>query len=67
MRVGVNWQGKPISSVDFGRSVPLACFQALAVVSGVRLISLQVMHGLDQLDYLPQGMRVETLGNDFNA
>jgi len=62
LRVGVNWQGN-----DFGRSVPLACFQPLAVVSGVRLISLQVMHGLDQLDNLPQGMRVETLGNDFDA
>ena len=33
----------------------------------MRLISLQVMHGLDQLDYLPQGMRVEIRGNDFNA
>jgi hypothetical protein len=32
----------------------------------VRLISLQKVHGLDQLNQLPTGMQVETLGSDFD-
>ena len=31
----------------------------------VRLISLQRINGLDQLDRLPAGMTVETFGDDF--
>jgi ADP-heptose:LPS heptosyltransferase len=34
---------------------------------GVRLISLQKTDGLDQLHDLPTGMRIETLGADFDA
>ena len=33
----------------------------------VRLISLQKGYGVEQLDRLPSGMRVETLGDDFDA
>src|SRR5258708_5965931 len=36
--------------------------ERLGTVPGVRLISLQKTHGLDQLAQLPAGMRVETLG-----
>jgi ADP-heptose:LPS heptosyltransferase len=36
-------------------------------VSNVRLISLQRINGLDQLDRLPQGMTVETFGEDLAA
>jgi hypothetical protein len=36
-------------------------------VPGVRLISLQKHHGLEQLANLPDGMRIETLGDDFDA
>jgi Family of unknown function (DUF6165)/Glycosyltransferase family 9 (heptosyltransferase) len=39
----------------------------LAAISGVRLISLQKAHGLDQLENLPSGMEVETLGEDFDG
>jgi hypothetical protein len=33
----------------------------------VRLISLQKVNGLEQLAHLPEGMRVETLGDDFES
>jgi hypothetical protein len=38
----------------------------LAAVRGVRLISLQKIHGLDQLMDLPADMVVESLGPDFD-
>jgi hypothetical protein len=61
-RVGVCWQGNPLGRIDKGRSIPLAKYHPLGEVPGVRLISLQKTHGLDQLAHLPTGMRVETLG-----
>lgn len=67
LRIGIHWQGNPSGKVDRGRSAPLANFAPLALVPGVRLISLQKYHGLDQLDRLPAGMTVETLGPDFDA
>ena len=66
-RVGIAWQGNPVGLVDRGRSLPLAEFAPFAAVPGVRLISLQAQHGLEQLDALPPGMAVETLGADFDA
>jgi tetratricopeptide (TPR) repeat protein len=61
-RIGICWQGNPIGKIDKDRSIPLAKFQPLAAVPGVRLISLQKRHGLHQLAHLPAGMIVETLG-----
>ena len=49
-RVGINWQGNPAFSKDRFRSVPLRCFEPLARVPGVRLISLQKGHGREQLE-----------------
>ena len=66
-KVGVVWQGNPAASPDRRRSAPLAAFAPLAALPGVRLISLQKGHGLDQLDRLPAGMAVETLGEDLDA
>ncbi len=61
-RVGIGWQGNPQYAGDRFRSIPLAAFAPLAAVPGVRLISLQSQQGLEQLDSLPAGMEVETLG-----
>jgi Tfp pilus assembly protein PilF len=61
-KIGIGWQGNPIGQIDKGRSVPLEKFRALAEVPGVRLISLQKTHGLEQLAQLPPHMKVETLG-----
>jgi tetratricopeptide (TPR) repeat protein len=66
-RVGICWQGNPRARVDEGRSIALAQFSRLAAIPGVRLISLQKNHGLDQLDHLPAGMAIETLGDGFDA
>jgi hypothetical protein len=60
-KLGIGWQGNPKGLIDKGRSVPLARFAPLAKVEGVRLISLQKTHGLEQLAHLPGGMRVETI------
>ncbi len=64
-KVGVCWQGSTLK-VDIGRSFPLAALHPLAVVPGVRLISLQKNEGSAQLQRLPAGMHVETLGEDFD-
>lgn len=62
LRIGICWQGNPVGQIDKGRSIPLAHFQSIASIPGVRLISLQRSHGLEQLGQLPAGMQVETLG-----
>ena len=64
-RIGIVWQGNPNYGADFHRSIPLRHYAPLARVDGVRLISLQVFHGLDQLDDLPPGMTVERLGEEI--
>jgi len=61
-KVGIAWQGNPKGLIDKGRSVPLAMFAPLTEIEGVRLISLQKTHGLDQLTHLRERARVETLG-----
>ena len=66
-KIGICWQGNPKALVDAGRSIPLAAFAPLARLPGVRLISLQKNHGVEQLDSLPPGMTVETLGPDFDS
>jgi tetratricopeptide (TPR) repeat protein len=65
-KIGIAWQGRPNVPIDRGRSMPLAHFLHLAKIPGVRLISLQKAAGLEQLQALPAGMRVETLGEDFD-
>jgi tetratricopeptide (TPR) repeat protein len=66
-KVGICWQGRPDYKDEPGRSIPLRCFQPLASIPGVRLISLQKRDGLDQLENLPTDMRVETLGQDCDS
>ncbi len=66
-RIGIAWQGNPTSAAERGRSVPVREFLPLAQVPGVRLISLQKHDGLDQLASLPEELRIETLGDDFDA
>jgi len=66
LRIGIAWQGNR-GPVDRGRSYPLAELAGLSHVPGVRLVSLQKGDGLDQLANLPDGMRVETPGDGFDA
>jgi hypothetical protein len=66
-RIGICWQGNPKGVVAVGRSFPLRCFGPIAAIPDVRLISLQKYEGTDQLADLPVGMRVETLGEEFDS
>jgi tetratricopeptide (TPR) repeat protein len=65
-KVGIAWRGNPQGRIDQGRSIPLTEYVALARLPGVRLISLQKDHGLDQLGELPDDVTIETLGENFD-
>ncbi len=58
-RIGIAWQGFSGRHEDTGRSIPLAAFQTLAGLPGVRLISLQKGEGEEQIRNA--GFMVETL------
>jgi tetratricopeptide (TPR) repeat protein len=66
-KIGISWQGNPNPEADIGRSIPLAAFAPLAALPNVRLIALQKGAGTEQLAALPEGMIVETLGEDFDT
>ena len=65
-RIGICWQGS-VGKIDAGRSFSVNQFHALSQIPGLRLISLHKGGGESQLDTLPPGMVVETLGEDFDA
>jgi tetratricopeptide (TPR) repeat protein len=65
-KVGIVWQGNPDFAQDRHRSIPLAAFAPLAEIPGVRLISLQKGFGTEQIERVPFGHRIETLGEDFD-
>ncbi len=61
--VAVTWQGNPAYERDHLRSPPLAAFGPALEVEGVRWVSLQKFHGLDQLATGEEPIsRVEDLG-----
>lgn len=63
-QVGIAWQGNRNYAWDHWRSIPLAEFEPLSGVPGVRLISLQKGDGCQQL---PQGrFAVTDLGDAFD-
>jgi tetratricopeptide (TPR) repeat protein len=66
-QVGIAWQGKSDGVSGRGRSFPLAELVPLSHLPGVRLISLQKNHGLDQLASLPPSAKVEILGDEFDS
>ncbi len=67
LRIGISWQGNPSAAADWARSVPLRYSAPIAALPGVRLVSLQKHDGVEQLELLPSGMQVETLGPDLDA
>ncbi len=52
-KIGIVWQGNPKQGDDHYRSAPLRDFAPLAQVPGVRLVSLQVGPGREQLGQAP--------------
>ena len=65
-RVGIVWQGNRYDGNDV-RAYPLAALRPLAGIPGVRLISLQINGGTEQLETLPPDMNVERLGPEFDT
>lgn len=65
-RIGVVWQGNRYPNGDGLRSYPLSALKPIAAIPGVRLISLQLKTAGEALDTLPEGMRIEDLGPDFD-
>jgi hypothetical protein len=65
-KVGIVWQGNRDYAQDRHRSVPLAEFAPLAAIPGVRLVSLQKGFGTEQIERVPFGSRIETLGENFD-
>jgi hypothetical protein len=63
-RIGVCWHG---AAANPSRSFPLTMLQDIARLPGVRLISLQKGAGSEQLASLPAGMKIETLGADYDC
>ncbi|HEV3136535.1 MAG TPA: tetratricopeptide repeat protein [Pirellulales bacterium] len=51
-KVGIAWQGSPAYAEDHYRSMPLSWFGVLAQVPGVRLFSLQIGPGSEQIGML---------------
>ena len=66
-RVGVVWQGNRYPSGDGFRPFPLSALRPLSALPNVRLVSLQINEGRDQIATLPAGMNIEELGPDFDA
>jgi tetratricopeptide (TPR) repeat protein len=64
-KIGIAWQGLSQGALD-RRRFALAEIAPLAQLPGVRFISVQKHDGLEQLDGLPAGTKVETLG-DFDS
>ena len=65
-KIGVAWQGNA-GRIDASRSFSPAELLPISQVPNVRLISLQKNDGVEQLQHLPEGMQVETLGEDYDA
>jgi tetratricopeptide (TPR) repeat protein len=61
-KIGICWQGSYIAGT---RSFALCHLETISRLPGVRLISLQKGAGVEQLDSLPDGMVVESLGGAF--
>ena len=67
--VGIVWQGRAENATDHIRSFPLAQFERIAKVPGVRLVNLQVGSGLEQVSGLGDRFPILDLpgraGRDF--
>lgn len=61
-KIGICWQG---GRVNTARAFPLPLLAGIAAHPQVRLISLQIGEGCEQLDMCP--FPVETLGSDYDA
>ena len=66
-KIGIAWQGNSIYQYDGQRSFPLKCFEPLAKIPGVRLISLQKGDGIEQIAANSDRFAVEDYGSRIDA
>jgi tetratricopeptide (TPR) repeat protein len=62
-RIGISWQGDPTHANDRNRSFSLAHFRGIAHTRGVRLYSLQMGAGREQLVHVAQAWPIVDLGD----
>jgi hypothetical protein len=65
-KIGIAWRGSPAHVDDRARSLPLSCFESLARLPGIRLLSLQKGPGMEELQGLPSHFPVTELGSRLN-
>lgn len=65
-RIATAWQGTTYGGTETRRAFKLQHLKPLAAVPGVRLISIQMGEGIEQIEKL-RGMTVDTLGPDFDS
>ena len=61
--VGLVWQGNPHFPADKLRSIPLKAFLPILQIEGIRFISLQQVHGTEQLVTIEEQFRPEVIEN----
>jgi tetratricopeptide (TPR) repeat protein len=66
-KIGIAWQGNPQFRGDRQRSVPLSCFEPLAKMNGVHLVSLQKGAGSEQLAEVADRFSVTELGTRLDT
>jgi hypothetical protein len=66
LRVGIGWQGNPAFYSDRFRSIPLAAFEPLARLPGVKLFSLQKDFGVEQIAQLGSRFPVADFGEELD-
>lgn len=62
LKVGICWQGNPNYNADAQRSIPLDELRPIIDLKTTRVISLQKIHGLDQLEKFSGKEPIENLG-----
>ncbi len=63
LKIGIAWQGSPQHFHDRVRSFPLSCFEPLAKIAGVRLVSLQKHAGREQIPEFAARFPIIDLGD----
>lgn len=63
--IGIAWQGNPRFGGDTPRSMPLRYYNPLLRSNSVRVVSLQVGFGREQLVHLPDDIKIEDLGSEL--
>jgi Flp pilus assembly protein TadD len=65
-KIGIAWAGSE-SGASMKKAFALADLRGLAQIPGVRLVCLQKGRGAEEARDPPDGLQVETLGEDFDA